>query len=153
MSQYDEFDEIYTGNLLTIIEGWDVEEENLLSSIREINDNLVNAFNDLESYVIEFEDFENFLNELSINTNYGITQIYSSYSNYEYQCEKYSYLSDVVDIYLNEIVKEKDILFKGFNIGDEFYWCCLSEKFGYSPDDDGDDDDGGDQEENVPVPV
>ncbi|MBQ8546028.1 MAG: hypothetical protein IJ437_03695 [Clostridia bacterium] len=136
MSQYDEFDEIYTGNLLAIIEAWDVEEKNLLSSIREINDNLVNAFNDLESYVIEFENFENFLNKLSIQTNSGITQIYSSYSNYEYQCKKYSYLSDVVDIYLNEIVKEKDILFKGFNIGDEFYWCCLSEKFGYPPDED-----------------
>ena len=136
MSKFDEFEEIYTGNLLSIIEAWDVEEKNLLSSIREINDNLVNAFNDLESYVIEFENFENFLNKLSIKTNSGITQIYSSYSNYEYQCKKYSYLSDVVDIYLNEIVEEKDILFKGFNIGDEFYWCCLSEKFGYPPDED-----------------
>ena len=136
MSKFDEFEEIYTGNLLSIIEAWDVEEKNLLSSIREINDNLVNAFNDLESYVIEFENFENFLNKLSIKTNSGITQIYSSYSNYEYQCKKFSYLSDVVDIYLNEIVEEKDILFKGFNIGDEFYWCCLSEKFGYPPDED-----------------
>lgn len=60
-------------------------------------------------------------------------------------------------------MKRKDVTFLDFDVGDEFYWCCLCENFGYPPDDEdedededvdnGDDDDGGDQEENVPVPV
>ena len=62
--------------------------------------------------------------------------ISSNRSVYKCRCFSYDYLTEVIDSYLQEIVKRKDVAFLGFDVGDEFYWCCLCKKFGYPPDED-----------------
>ena len=100
---------------------------------------------------------------MSISIYHNRVEISSNRSDYTCRCFSYDYLTEAIDSYLQEIVKRKDVTFLDFDVGDEFYWCCLCENFGYPPEDDEDvdvdngddnsDDDGGDQEENVPVPV
>lgn len=152
---------IYSGDLEAIIDTWELEEKAFELEIKELNDSLVIAFEELDYKFLEDDHFEEFLDDLCIETYHNKTEVSSSRSGYTCRCFSYNYLTEVIDSYLQEIVKRKDVAFLGFDVGDEFYWCCLCEHFGYPPEDedededvdDGGDDDGGDQEENVPVPV
>lgn len=126
----------YSGNLLNIVSDWDMENRALEYNINILNSSLWYAFYDLNEKFLEYEHFEEFLDDLCIETYHNKAEVSSSRSGYTCRCFSYDYLTEVIDSYLQEIVKRKDVAFLGFDVGDEFYWCCLSEKFGYPPDED-----------------
>lgn len=146
-----------------ILHEWKNEESGFMLEFQNLNRALISAFDEATYKVIDFEHFEEFLKDLDVEISHNRVKVSSYHSGYICLCPSYDYLTEAIDSYLQEIVKRKDVIFLDFNVGDEFYWCCLCEHFGYPPDDededvdndddDGDDDDGGDQEENVPVPV
>lgn len=148
-----------------ILHEWKNEESGFMLEFQNLNRALISAFDEATYKVIDFEHFEEFLKDLDVEILHNRVEVSSYHSGYICRCFSYDYLTEAVDSYLQEIVKRKDVIFLDFNVGDEFYWCCLCEHFGYPPDDedidngdddgddDGGDDDGGDQEENVPVPV
>ena len=153
-----DYGEIYSGDLEQIVNSWELEENALKREFEILNDSLVSDFYELNGEFIEYEHFEEFLDDLCIGIYHNRVEISSYRSSYTCCCFSYDYLTEAIDSYIQEIVEQKDVKFLGFDVGDEFYWCCLCENFGYPPDDvdnddDGDDDGGGDQEENVPVPV
>lgn len=154
-----EYGEIYSSDLQCIINTWELEESAFKDSIEVENTSLVDSIKEWNDKIIDFTQFEEFLDELEINCFHNRAEISSNYSSHNEICYLFETLSEAVDGYIKELVKRYDIIFTDFEVGDEFYWCSLSEKFGYPPDDDvnndddGDDGDGGDQEENVPVPV
>lgn len=137
-----EYGVIYSGDLERIINTWELEEKTLELSIKELNDSLIIAFEELDCKFLEDDHFEEFLKDLDIEFFHNRVEISSYRSSYKCCCFVYDYLSEAVDSYLQEIVEQKDVTFLDFEVGDEFYWCCLCENFDYPPEDDED------QEEN-----
>lgn len=127
---------IYSGDLERIINDWENEEKTFELGIKELNDSLVIAFEELDCKFLEDDHFEEFLKDLDIEIFHNRVEVSSYRSCYKCCCFSYDYLTEAIDSYLQEIVKRKDVIFLDFDVGDEFYWCCLCVNFGYPPEDD-----------------
>ena len=103
-------------------------------SIEDLNDSLVEDFNDLNNKTISFDTFDKFLNNLCIESYHNHVEI-SGYCG-TIPCYCFNCLADAIDSYIQHCLNSGELILEGFSIYDEGYWYALYDKFGYPPDED-----------------
>ena len=111
-------------NLQYLIAEWEEEKRNLYTALYGIESRFADDFS-----CIDYEIFEEFLDDLEIDEYDDEIEVSSSYSEYIHKGCSNDCLNAIIDGYISAIVERGDLNFRGFDVGDEFYWLVLNKKF------------------------
>ena len=131
-----EIGDVYSENLQELINTWEMEQKSLQFSIDELNNDLINTFNDLLDRIIDWQHFDSFLDEISTIGYSNSVAVYSRYSDLKKWCLTADDLYDTVGDYISELIKRGELILKGFRLWDDFFCETLNEKFGVDYEED-----------------
>ena len=127
---HSELGDLYIENLRSIINTWEMERKALDFAIYELNNDLIDTFNDLLGRIIDWKDFDSFLDEISTIGYSNSVAVYSNYSDLKKWCLTADDLYDTVGDYISELVERGELILKGFRLWDDFFCETLDDKFG-----------------------
>ena len=127
---YDRLGDVYSENIQSIINTWEMEQKALEDSTDELNNDLINTFRELMDRIIDCQNFDSFLDDISTIGYSNSVAVYSKYSDLKKHCLTADDLYDTVGNYIQELVMRGELILKGFRLWDDFFCATLDEKYG-----------------------